>query len=25
LVYRINKLVTGKPVKNLYFTDFVSQ
>jgi len=25
LVYRINRLVTGKPVKNLYFTDFVSQ
>ena len=25
LVYRINRLMTGKPVKNLYFTDFVSQ
>ncbi|MDX8389617.1 MAG: flagellar basal body-associated FliL family protein [Mariprofundaceae bacterium] len=25
LVYRINRLVGGKPVKNLYFTDFVSQ
>ena len=25
LVYRINRLVSGKPVKNLYFTDFVSQ
>ncbi|OIQ00814.1 MAG: flagellar protein FliL [Zetaproteobacteria bacterium CG2_30_46_52] len=25
LVYRINRLVPGKPIKNLYFTDFVSQ
>ena len=25
LVYRINRLVGGKPVKNMYFTDFVSQ
>ncbi len=25
LIYRINRLVGGKPVKNLYFTDFVSQ
>jgi len=25
LTYRLNKLVGGKPVKNLYFTDFVSQ
>ncbi len=25
LVYRINRLVSGKPIKNLYFTDFVSQ
>ena len=25
LVYRINRLVGGKPVKSLYFTDFVSQ
>ncbi len=25
IVYRINRLVGGKPVKNMYFTDFVSQ
>jgi len=25
MVYRINRAVGGKPVKNLYFTDFVSQ
>jgi len=25
LIYRINRIVGGKPVKNLYFTDFVSQ
>jgi len=25
LVYRMNRLMQGKPVKNLYFTDFVSQ
>jgi len=25
LTYRLNKLVGGKPIKNLYFTDFVSQ
>ncbi len=25
LVYRMNRLVGGKPIKNLYFTDFVSQ
>ncbi len=25
LTYRLNKLIGGKPVKNLYFTDFVSQ
>ncbi len=25
LIYRINRLIGGKPVKNLYFTDFVSQ
>jgi len=25
LIYRINRLVGGKPVKNLYFADFVSQ
>ena len=25
LIYRMNRLMTGKPVKNLYFTDFVSQ
>lgn len=25
LVYRINRLVGGKPVKSMYFTDFVSQ
>jgi len=25
LIYRINRVVGGKPVKNLYFTDFVSQ
>ncbi len=25
LIYRMNRLVGGKPIKNLYFTDFVSQ
>lgn len=25
LVYRLNRIVGGKPIKNLYFTDFVSQ
>jgi len=25
LIYRINRIVGGKPVKNLYFADFVSQ
>ncbi len=25
IVYRINRLVGGKPVKNMFFTDFVSQ
>jgi len=25
LIYRINRLVGGKPVRNLYFSDFVSQ
>jgi flagellar FliL protein len=25
LTYRLNKLLGGKPIKNLYFTDFVSQ
>ncbi len=25
LIYRMNRLVSGKPIKNLYFTDFVSQ
>jgi len=25
IVYRVNRLVGGKPVKNMYFTDFVSQ
>lgn len=25
LTYRLNKLMGGKPIKNLYFTDFVSQ
>jgi len=25
MVYRINRTVGGKPVRNLYFTDFVSQ
>ncbi|MDQ6970728.1 MAG: flagellar basal body-associated FliL family protein [Mariprofundus sp.] len=25
LVYRMNRAVGGKPIKNLYFTDFVSQ
>ncbi len=25
LVYRMNRLIGGKPIKNLYFTDFVSQ
>ncbi len=25
LIYRINRIIGGKPVKNLYFTDFVSQ
>ncbi len=25
IVYRINRLVGGKPIKNMYFTDFVSQ
>lgn len=25
LVYRMNRVVPGKPIKNLYFTDFVSQ
>jgi len=25
LVYRMNRLLGGKPIKNLYFTDFVSQ
>jgi len=25
LIYRINRVVGGKPVKNLYFADFVSQ
>lgn len=25
LTYRLNKLIGGKPIKNLYFTDFVSQ
>ena len=25
LIYRINRLVGGKPIKNLYFSDFVSQ
>jgi len=25
LIYRMNRIVGGKPIKNLYFTDFVSQ
>jgi len=25
LIYRMNRLMSGKPVKNMYFTDFVSQ
>jgi flagellar FliL protein len=25
LIYRINRIVGGKPIKNLYFADFVSQ
>ncbi|MDQ6989825.1 MAG: flagellar basal body-associated FliL family protein [Mariprofundaceae bacterium] len=25
LIYRMNRLMSGKPIKNLYFTDFVSQ
>ncbi len=25
LIYRMNRAVGGKPIKNLYFTDFVSQ
>jgi len=25
LVYRLNRIIGGKPIKNLYFTDFVSQ
>lgn len=25
LIYRMNRLVSGKPIKNLYFEDFVSQ
>ncbi|MDQ6996885.1 MAG: flagellar basal body-associated FliL family protein [Mariprofundus sp.] len=25
LIYRINRIIGGKPVKNLYFADFVSQ
>ncbi|TLS78430.1 flagellar basal body-associated FliL family protein [Mariprofundus erugo] len=25
MVYRLNRIVGGKPIKNLYFTDFVSQ
>ena len=25
LIYRMNRVVGGKPIKNLYFTDFVSQ
>jgi len=25
LVYRMNRLIGGNPIKNLYFTDFVSQ
>jgi len=25
IIYRINRVVGGKPVKNMYFTDFVSQ
>ncbi len=25
LIYRMNRLISGKPIKNLYFTDFVSQ
>jgi len=25
LIYRMNRVIGGKPIKNLYFTDFVSQ